>query len=465
MKLNRKLTVNQLEAREVPAAYVFTGAIDSFWSKNGNWTANGVTATAQPGTSDNVTIGTGKTCYFDKASSVTIQSLTVNGNTNLDLGYATAGSGAKLIVDGSGTSTIGDNSGSTAGINNTTTTSGVFNSGGLIFRGTQTVNVNKATFSFYNIVDNKTNLLEFANSTVNFKSAIVADAAVWLGEPVSPTTWTTANFNMGVGSTFDLSLAGDIHNWSKSQSILQSGNIDQKNSNSFENTGIVEDTSSSDFKIKKLHNDVGGRLYLTGTAKLVSTVTSENTSVNYIWSQSGIDSNGGTSTFKSGSDTEFLSTSSFGGNIIMKGNFTFASGSTQGYHAHTINKPSATDPQSWTYGSFNSGGTVGQVGLATDSSGTASWYSRGNVNMEIWYDPITHYGYCTSFGSSVSGSVDVGGSMTLNTTGTIPMGGSQILIQSTGTQSVSTSLTQTGSTWLNTFSSSGYSSAWGVKNV
>src|SRR5262249_25415630 len=60
-RLNRAaLTVESLEGRELPSAYVWTGAVSSAWSNPANWsTPSGGSVSKAPGALDTATINNG----------------------------------------------------------------------------------------------------------------------------------------------------------------------------------------------------------------------------------------------------------------------------------------------------------------------------------------------------------------------------------------------------------------------
>jgi hypothetical protein len=124
-------------------------------------------------------------------------------------------------------------------------------------------------------------------------------------------------------------------------------------------------------------------------------------------------------------------------------------------------KPPAFNIGAWTYGNFGTLGTTAQVVIQNDLNGLSAWNNLGTVNMEIWYDPATGYEYGTKLFGMAANSINIGGKINLNTTGTIPATGSVNLIISNGAQSVTGTFTQTGSVWLKTNSSG---NSWGVRN-
>jgi hypothetical protein len=96
----KRLRLETLEDREVPASFRFDNLFSNLWSNPNNWfLSDGPDADWKPDADDAVVIPYGELCHFDVGEDLAIGSLQLYNTASLDLSYATA-AGVTLTVGG-----------------------------------------------------------------------------------------------------------------------------------------------------------------------------------------------------------------------------------------------------------------------------------------------------------------------------------------------------------------------------
>lgn len=405
------LNVERLESKEVPAAFVFSAGTSNDWATASNWTVGGVVQTTTPGSADDVEIPASKIANFNVAADVTIKSLTMKAGSVLDLGKVTA-QGKQLIVDGNGTSTIGETTGTPVGImdNQATTFSpATYQGGELTFKGTQTVNVNKATLNFYNpIIGGYANTVNFRSDKTNFGDGITTEATVVVGG-------VSGSQVISYSGSFNLGNKGRMILWPAATLILKEGaNISISATNPVKT--IDTDDGGNTIAVTGNAQMSNVTLRLKGAANLLvfggeykGGLVAFSSSKTVVWAGSVLTSNTNLEfLFMSDSNVAFVSdveTPTAG--VGLYGKFTLSHANSI-FHCWRQTKPSATTPQTWAWDNQTTNKTSFSVVLDKDYSMRCSWSdSYSNQKFNFMYNAAGTDSGVVKFRSNFDNTINI----------------------------------------------------------
>lgn len=441
---NRKLALQSLESREVPAAWLFDPQTTNDWSTSANWTIGGTRqSSGSPGSADDVTIPNNKLCNFNAGADVTIKSITISGNSQLNLGKVTT-VGTKLIVSGSETSTLGDSGSSQASIIATDSTMyspAFYKSGGIQFFGAQTVNVGNLYASFHNpTVSGAMPIFQFANSSVNFTRGASLNADIVFGI-IGGSQPTLTTFDLPSASTeVSLIYKGSFTFADSTQTILKTGSITAGTGNtniikvgSFSTVALPGTTT---FKVTPTMEFTLSDLYVFGSgATYQGTLDVKSASDVYVWGGSGISSDG-ISYFRNTSTLNFYGASTSPSDATMAGRYNLDRVS-ENFYCFQQSKPSSTNPASWAFDTQTTNYTSFNVNITNNASGQGSWTDSGSSQNFTLYYGGGNVG-SVKMNTAVTGILAITtGKMKATVVGTMPANTDQDLITFTGAQGIS----------------------------